>query len=74
MTQKKQHDIAVMLRRIARAVENYPKAAMFELAEQGFSTTFQQLVGCMPCDFDVLTSLPGVGRKCANLTLGIACK
>jgi endonuclease III len=141
MTQKKQHDIGVMLRRIARAVEPYPKAAMFELAEQGFNTTFQQLVGCMlsirtrdevslpaslallrraatpkavarlteaqidkligsvafhrpkakqirtiakqvvsewngklPCDFNVLTSLPGVGPKCANLTLGIACK
>ena len=129
-----------MLRRIARAVEPYPKAAMFELAEQGFDTPFQQLVGCilsirtrdevslpaslsllhaaptadriaklselridrligsvafhrpkarqirtiarrvskewngqLPCDFETLISLPGVGPKCANLTLGIAC-
>jgi endonuclease-3 len=29
--------------------------------------------GELPCDFDVLTSLPGVGPKCAQLTLGIAC-
>jgi endonuclease-3 len=27
----------------------------------------------LPCDFDVLISLPGVGPKCANLVLGIAC-
>jgi endonuclease-3 len=29
--------------------------------------------GRLPCDFDTLTSLSGVGPKCANLTLGIAC-
>ena len=29
--------------------------------------------GSMPCDFDVMTSFRGVGPKCANLTLGIAC-
>jgi endonuclease-3 len=29
--------------------------------------------GELPCDFDVLTSFSGVGPKCANLTLGIAC-
>jgi endonuclease-3 len=29
--------------------------------------------GAVPCDFDVLTSFPGVGPKCANLVLGIAC-
>ncbi len=44
---KKPHDITTMLRRIARAVEPYPKAAMFELAERGFATPFQQLVGCI---------------------------
>lgn len=27
----------------------------------------------LPCDFGVLTSLRGVGPKCANLVLGIAC-
>jgi endonuclease III len=137
---KKPHDISTMLRRIAREVEPYPKAAMFELADQGFGAPFQQLVGCilsirtrdevslpaalmllrraatpavmaklgeaqidkligsvafhrpkakqirtiarqvikewggeLPCEFEMLTSLPGVGPKCANLTLGIAC-
>jgi endonuclease-3 len=29
--------------------------------------------GDLPCDFDVLTSFSGVGPKCANLVLGIAC-
>jgi endonuclease-3 len=29
--------------------------------------------GELPCDYDVLTSLRGVGPKCANLVLGIAC-
>ncbi len=29
--------------------------------------------GELPCDFDVLTSMKGVGPKCANLALGIAC-
>lgn len=29
--------------------------------------------GTLPCDFAVLTSLAGVGPKCANLALAIAC-
>ena len=29
--------------------------------------------GKLPCDFDVMTWFRGVGPKCANLTLGIAC-
>jgi endonuclease-3 len=29
--------------------------------------------GKLPCDFGVMTSFRGVGPKCANLTLGIAC-
>jgi endonuclease-3 len=32
-----------------------------------------ELDGAVPCDFDVLTGFPGVGPKCANLVLGIAC-
>jgi endonuclease-3 len=130
---KKPHNISVMLRRIAKAVAPFPKAAMFELAARGFDSPFQQLVGCIlsirtrdevslpaalnllenaptqaavrkltesqidkligtvafhrakakqihaiagmkvGCDFEMLTALPGVGPKCANLTLGIAC-
>lgn len=137
---KKPLDIDVALHRIAEAVRPYPKAALFELAEQGFDSLFEQLVACMisirtrdevtlptarqlferarsprdmlglgvdeidrligtasfheakarriieiseiaasrydgelPCDRDLLLSFNGVGPKCANLALGIAC-
>jgi endonuclease III len=33
----------------------------------------EEFGGELPCDFDVMTSFRGVGPKCANLTLGIAC-
>lgn len=133
-------DIDVALERVAEAVRPYPKAAMFELAERGYDTPFQQLVACMisirtrdeeslpiseglfiaaptaaaiaalspeqiealirpstfyerkarqihaiatqaleqyggdlPCDNEVLRAFAGVGPKCANLALGIAC-
>ena len=29
--------------------------------------------GELPCSFEVMTSFPGIGPKCANLALGIAC-
>jgi len=29
--------------------------------------------GALPCDYTILTSFRGIGPKCANLTLGIAC-
>jgi endonuclease-3 len=35
--------------------------------------TRDEFDGTLPCDADVLTSFPGVGPKCANLALGIAC-
>ena len=44
---KRPFDIYVALERIAEAVEPYPKAAMFELAERGYDTPFQQLVACV---------------------------
>ena len=128
------------MRRIRVAVAEHADAAMFELAERGFKSVFQQLVACiisirtldevslpvaiklleraptpeqmaklsvaqidavirassfheakvaqirdiarrtvdefggeLPCDFEVLTSFRGVGPKCANLTMGVAC-
>lgn len=137
---KRPHDIDVMMERIGEAVKPYPKAALFELAEEGYSTPFEQLVACiisirtldevtlpaarklfarartpqamlkldpkeidaligtssfhdrkavqihslaqrvvdefggeLPCDWETLMSFNGVGIKCANLTLGIAC-
>lgn len=36
------------------------------------SLTAEKYGGDLPADFDVLTSLNGVGPKCANLTLGVA--
>jgi endonuclease-3 len=44
---KRPFDIDVALERIAEAVRSYPKAAMFELAERGFASPFQQLVACV---------------------------
>ena len=35
--------------------------------------TVTEFGGELPCDFDVLTSFRGVGSKCANLTMGVAC-
>src|SRR5687768_9616600 len=43
----KQFDADIATQRIANAVEPYPKAAMFELAERGYGTPFQQLVACV---------------------------
>ncbi|MCC6313451.1 MAG: endonuclease III [Thermomicrobiales bacterium] len=132
--------IDVVLERVAEAVRGYPAAAMFDLADRGFRSVFEQLVACvisvrtrdevtlpvclrlfaeaatpqaiaaldiaeidrlialatfheqkapriraiaqrtmdefggeLPCDFGTLTSFAGVGPKCANLTLGVAC-
>ena len=138
--EKRPFDISLALRRIRKAVEPFPKAALFELAEDGFNSTFEQLVACiisirtydevmlptarrlferartaeemrklslqeidrlirpatfheqkaanihaiaervvseydgrLPCESEVLLSFKGVGPKCANLVLGIAC-
>jgi endonuclease-3 len=45
--EKRPYDLPEMLRRIEEAVQPFPKAAMFELAQLGFGTIFQQLVGCI---------------------------
>lgn len=44
---KKAFDIYRALEQISEAVKPYPKAAMFELAEDGFDSPFEQLVACM---------------------------
>lgn len=138
--EKEPFDIDEAMARIRRAVQRYPKAAMFELRDDGFGSPFEQLVACMlsvrtrdetslvaarrlfavartpqsmaeldpgaidalipdvtfherkatqirdiaitvrdayhndlPCDAAVMQSFPGIGPKCANLALGIAC-
>jgi endonuclease-3 len=44
---KQPFDVAEALRRIRVAVEPYAKAALFELAEQGYDSPFEQLVACL---------------------------
>ncbi|MGF1582364.1 MAG: endonuclease III domain-containing protein [Gemmataceae bacterium] len=137
---KRPFDIKLAARRLRKAVEPYPKAALFELYASGHQSVFELLVACMisirtkdeitlptslrlfekartpaeltklsveeldkligdcafhkgkaeniyaialgavkkhngelPGDPDVLTSFKGVGPKCANLAIGIAC-
>lgn len=133
-------DIDIVMGSVQEAVRPFPKAALFELADEGYQTPFEQLVACMisirtldevtlrtarrffdcsrtpldvsqipveqiaalirpatfyeakarqileiahridadfsgivPCEDGVLRSFPGVGPKCANLVLAIAC-
>jgi len=40
-------DIHEAIARIREAVRPFPKAALFELAEEGYSSPFEQLVACM---------------------------
>ena len=44
---KKSFDIDQVLKLIDKAVRPWPKAAMFELAEAGFNSPFEQLAACM---------------------------
>src|SRR5512138_622099 len=44
---KKPFDINRATKLIDKAIQPYKKAAMFELAEDGFDSTFEQLVACM---------------------------
>lgn len=45
--EKQTFDIDAVMARIERAVEPYPRAALFELAERGYRSPFEQLVACM---------------------------
>jgi endonuclease III len=44
---KRSFDIRLVLTRIGKAVEPFAKAAMFQLHDEGFTATFEQLVACM---------------------------
>lgn len=44
---KQPFDIDVAMDRIREAVKPYPKAAMFELRDDGYSTPFEQLIACL---------------------------
>jgi endonuclease-3 len=61
------HEIDVL---ISPCTFHEPKAQqMWEMA----ASVQERYGGELPCDFAVLTSFRGVGPKCANLVLGIAC-
>ena len=139
-TRKRPLDIDIIVRRLRKAVADFADAAMFELADDGHATPFEQLVACivsirtrdevmvvaarrlfarartpaamaslseaeidalirtssfheakarqireiartivgehggvLPCDRDLMLSFRGVGPKCTNLVMGIAC-
>jgi endonuclease III len=44
---KENFNIETVLARIEKATKGYPKAAMFELADRGYSSLFEQLVSCI---------------------------
>jgi endonuclease III len=44
---KRPFEITTVLRRIGRAVRPLPKAAMFALAGEGYTSVFEQLVACI---------------------------
>lgn len=137
---KEPFDIDRAMKLVRHAVSPYPKAAMFELADDGFTSPFEQLIACLlsirtrdevslvaarrlfavartswelaqlsesaidaqisavtfherkaeqikaiaaivetehqgnlPCDPERIMQFPGIGPKCTNLALGIAC-
>src|SRR6266576_3105042 len=44
---KRPFDVGEVVRRVRAAVKPFNKAAMFELADRGYGTPFQQLVACV---------------------------
>src|SRR5438309_8175377 len=46
-TGKRAFSIQTALRRIRQAVKPFPKAALFELAADGYDSVFEVLVGCI---------------------------
>ena len=45
--EKKPFDLPDMLRQIEKAIKPYPKAAMFELYQRGYTSIFEQLISCI---------------------------
>ena len=44
---KKPFNPSIVLKRIEKAIKAYPKAAMFELYQKGYTTLFEQLISCI---------------------------
>ena len=47
MTEKRLLDIEEVISRLRQAVRLFPKAAMFALAEEGYTSAFEQLISCI---------------------------
>lgn len=47
MAEKQPFDIDTVIMHIREAVKPFPKAALFELAEEGYNSAIQQLVACI---------------------------
>lgn len=45
--EKQPFEITTAFRKIRKAIKPFPKAAMFQLAEEGFVSPFEQLVACL---------------------------
>src|SRR5438067_5651602 len=55
---------------IAKSTFHLAKAEQIHTIARVVADEYQ---GELPCSFEVMTSYPGIGPKCANLTLAIAC-
>ncbi|GAB3171029.1 endonuclease III domain-containing protein [Telluribacter humicola] len=44
---KQDFDLNIVLQRIEEAIRPFPKAAMFDLFERGYSSLFEQLISCV---------------------------
>ena len=47
LVNKKTFNLEEALKDIEESIKPFPKAAMFELYQNGFNTTFEQLLGCI---------------------------
>ena len=65
---KRPFDIDHAVQQVRQAVQPFPKAAMFALAEEGFATPFEMLVACIISirTFDEVTMV------CARRLFGLA--
>jgi len=46
-SRKEPFDVGIAMHRLRKAVQPFPKAAMFELADEGFDSLFEQIVSCL---------------------------
>src|SRR5579875_3055971 len=44
---KKPFNLSIVLKRIEKAIKPFPKAAMFELYDRGYTSLFEQLISCV---------------------------